>query len=55
MLCKLISLYPSVKREDAVGLALKLIRAEFKDIKEELNNPYLHELLKMRGGKSNKQ
>jgi hypothetical protein len=48
---KLLVLYPFVKKEEAGRLALKLIRAEFKDIKEELNNPYLNELLKMRGGK----
>lgn len=52
VLYKLISLYPSVKREEAGKVALKLIRSEFKDIREKLNNPYLDELLKMRGGKS---
>jgi len=52
VLCKLISLYPSVKREEAVKLALKFIRTEFKGIREELNNPYLEELLKMRVRKS---
>jgi len=52
VLCKLITLYPSIKREEAVKLALKFIRAEFKRVREELNNPYLEELLKMRSGKS---
>lgn len=52
VLCKLITLYPSVKKEEAGKLALKFVRAKFKDVREELNNPYLDELLKMRGGKS---
>ena len=52
VLHKLIGLYPFVKKEEAGKIALKMIRAEFKDVREELNNPYLDELLKMRGGKS---
>lgn len=52
VLYKLVSLYPFVKREEAVKLALKFIRAEFTDVRQELNNPYLDELLKMRSGKS---
>ena len=52
VLNKLLTLYPSVKREEAGKLALKKIRVEFKDVRKELNNPYLDDLLKMRGGKS---
>ena len=52
ILNKLLIIYPFTKDEDAGRLALKLIRGNFKDIREELNNPYLDALLKMRGGKS---
>ena len=52
VLHKLLILYPSVKKEEAGKLALKLIRGEFRPVKDELNNPYLNELLKMRGGES---
>lgn len=52
ILYKLIVIYPFVKKEDAGKLALKFIRAEFKDVKEELNNPYLNELLKTRISKN---
>ena len=52
VLYKLITLYPFVKKEEAGKLALKFIRTEFKDVREELSNPYLDQLLKMRSGKS---
>lgn len=51
VLHKLLILYPSVKKKDAGKLALKFIKAEFKEFKGELKNPYLIELLKMRAGK----
>ena len=41
ILYKLISLHPVVKKEGAGKLALKLLRAEFKDERRELNNQYL--------------
>ena len=52
VLYELVTLYPLVKKEEAGKLALQFIRAEFKDVREELNNTYLNKLLKMRGGKS---
>jgi len=52
VLHKLVSIYPLVRTEEAGKLALKRIRAEFKDVREELKNPHLNELLKMRSGKS---
>ncbi len=52
VLYKFVSLYPFVKKEDGVKLALKFIRTEFKNVRQELNNPYLDGLLKMRSGKS---
>lgn len=52
VLYKLLVLYPFVRKEEAGKLALKFIRAEFKSVKEELDNPYLNELLRMRGTKS---
>jgi hypothetical protein len=55
ILHKLLILYPFLKNEDAGKLALKNIKAEFKSIKEEINNPYLDELLKMRGGRVSKK
>lgn len=51
---KLIMVYPRMKKKLAVKLALKHIKAEFKDIKEEVNDSYLDELLKMRSGKVKK-
>ena len=52
ILYKLLILYPFVKKEEAGKRALKFIRAEFKDVKDELSNPDLDELLKMRSGKA---
>lgn len=52
ILFKLISMYPVVKREEAGKLALKILRAEFRDKRKELKNPYLDEILKMRVRKS---
>jgi hypothetical protein len=51
ILYKLITIYPTIKKEDGGKLALRKIIAEFKDVKEELNNPHLNELLKMKVGK----
>ena len=48
ILYKLISLYPVVKKEEAGKLALKLLRAEFRDKRRELNNQYLDDILNMR-------
>ena len=53
ILYELLILYPSIKKDKDVKQALQDIRTEFKGIKGELNNHYLDELLKMRGGKSN--
>lgn len=52
VLHKLLILYPFIKNEEAGKLALKFIRAEFKDARDELANPYLDSLLKMRAGRS---
>jgi hypothetical protein len=52
VLHKLLILYPFVKNEEAGKLALKFIRAEFKDARDELANPYLDSLLRMRAGRS---
>ncbi len=52
ILHKLIILFPSVKKKEAGALALKLLRAEFRDKKEALNIPYLAALLKIRAGKT---
>jgi len=55
VLHKLLILYPSVKKKEAGKLALKFIKAEFKKLKDELKNPYLNELLKMRGSRVAKE
>ena len=52
VLHKLLILYPFVKSEEAGKLALKFIRAEFRDARDELSNPYLDSLLTMRAGRS---
>ena len=52
ILFELISMYPVVKKEKAGKLALKILRAEFRDKRKELKNPYLDEILKMRVRKS---
>lgn len=52
VLYKLITLYPFVKKEEAGKLVLKFIKANFKNVKEELNNPDLDKLLRMRSGRS---
>lgn len=48
ILFKLISIYPDIKKEEAGKLALRTLRAEFRDKRKELKNPYLDRLLKMR-------
>jgi len=52
VLYKLLTLYPFVKSEEAGKLALRFMRAEFKDVRGELANPYLDGLLSMRAGRS---
>lgn len=52
ILHKMLLLYPSVKKEQAGILALKMIRAEFRPIKQELNNQSLNALLRMRTRKA---
>jgi hypothetical protein len=52
ILQKLLIIYPFIKTEEAGKLALKFIRAEFRDARGELNNPYLDSLLTMRAGRS---
>jgi len=51
ILHKLLIIYPFVKKQDGGKLALRFMKAEFKDMKKEFNSPHLDELLKMRGGK----
>lgn len=48
ILFKLITMYPDVKKEDAGKLAFRKLRAEFRDRRKELEDPYLDEILKMR-------
>jgi len=52
VLHKLLLIYPFVKREEAGKLALKYIRAEFRSLKNEINDPSLNELLTMRVSKT---
>lgn len=52
VLYKLLIIYPFVKSEEAGKLALKTLRVEFRDARDELNNPYLDSLLTMRAGRS---
>jgi hypothetical protein len=52
ILYKIIILYPFVKQGEAGKLALKYIKAEFKDIPVEKQDIFLQELLKMRASKS---
>lgn len=51
ILYKLLILFPDVKKEDAGILALRFLRAEFKDSKRRSHDPYLDDILKMRGRK----
>lgn len=48
ILYKLLSLYPTIKKEYEGKAFFKLLRAEFRDKRKELKNPYLDEILKMR-------
>ncbi len=52
VLHKLLIIYPFVKSEEAGKLALKTLRVEFRDARDELTNPYLDSLLTMRAGRS---
>lgn len=51
ILFKLAILYPFIKQKEAGRLALKYLRAEFRDIAKTGHNPYLDGLLRMRSGK----
>ncbi len=52
ILLKLLTVYPFIKRKDAGRLALTRIRANFRDLSKNLNNPYLDTLLTMRSGRA---
>ncbi len=49
MLYKLLTLYPFIKKEGGGKLALRQIRAEFKSLQSKIKDPYLTQILKMRG------